>query len=67
MTDRSEEKCNHDWEYEGSIMCSNPPKQNRVCRLCLKHEMITLGEYEAPSEYDFFMKKRKEESDGKKN
>lgn len=31
--------CKHSWVYENSILCSNPPKQRKICQICGKVEI----------------------------
>lgn len=50
--------CQHNWVYEDMILCSNPPQQRRICRLCGKMETVTIGTCQMPnSEYQELFKK----------
>lgn len=36
-------KCKHDKVYQNEILCSNPPKQNWICKKCGEMGCDTIG------------------------
>lgn len=56
-------ECMHEWVYEQKILCSDPPKQNRICKFCGKKEMVTLFGIQTlkGSEYEELVEKFKNE------
>ena len=40
----TKEICIHDWSYAPCLLTSDPPQQDRICRLCGKQERIRIGE-----------------------
>jgi hypothetical protein len=50
----------HDWCYENVLLTSYPPQQRRICRKCLKHEIIYTPVCN-PHEYYELLNKKKEQ------
>ena len=60
-----QDRCFHSWITDKNLLLSNPPQQRRICDLCGKEDIITLGQLEPATPTYEEVKKRYNKSNGK--